>query len=145
MLGNALVDMYARCVALGKAHKALNEFSVRDVASWTVLIAGYVEEGSNHKALNCFERIQTEGICPNVITYGFALKACSNIGVLDDKGKQIHDDVVNNRLCEIKKDVVLGTALLGMYAKCGMLAKPQEVHNGILCRDVVSWSTLISV
>ena len=49
MLGNAFVDMYAKCGALGKAHKALDQFSIQDVDSWTTLIARYVEEGSNHK------------------------------------------------------------------------------------------------
>ena len=61
-----------------------------------------------------------------------------------EKGKKIQDDIVNNRLCVIEKNVVLGTALMGMCAKCGMLAKAQEVHHEILCREVISWSTLVS-
>ena len=61
-----------------------------------------------------------------------SLKACCNIcniGALD-KGKQIHEEVVCRVLHD--KDVLLGTALIDMYAKCGVPAKAQEVLKVLL-------------
>ena len=39
---------------------------------------------------------------------------------------------------------MLGTALVDMYAKCGMLVKAQQVLKNLLIRDVVSWNTIIA-
>ena len=38
---------------------------------------------------------------------------------------------------------ILGTALVDMYVKCGLLAKAQEVHDRIQTRDIVASNTLI--
>ena len=63
------------------------------------------------------QQIQNYGIAPDSVTFTCNLKVCSSIGALD-KGKQIHDDVVCRGLHD--KDVLLGTALINIYAKCGM-------------------------
>ena len=140
-LGNALVDMYAKCSMLAKAQEVLEELRVRDVVSWSALIAGYAQSDQCHKALECFERMQSEGISPNVVTLLLILKACGNIGAIN-KGKQIHEEIIRNGLLE--NDVVLGTALVDMYAKCGELAKAQKLLEELPFRDVVTWSALIS-
>ena len=44
----------------------------------------------------------------------------------------------------LKKDIVLGTALVDMYVKCDMLGTARVVHKKLHCRDVVSWNALIS-
>ena len=44
----------------------------------------------------------------------------------------------------LKKNSVLGTALVDMYAKCGSLEKAREVLEELPFRDVVSWSALIA-
>ena len=41
MLGNALVDLYAKCGMLTKAEETLEELPIRNVVSWTAIIAGY--------------------------------------------------------------------------------------------------------
>ena len=124
VLGNALVDMYARCCVLLKARQVLDELPSRDVVSWNTLILGYVQQGQDEEAMNCFEHMIGEGISPNVVSFIGILKACGSIGALD-KGKQIHDEIVARGLLD--KNVVLGTALVDMFAKCGLLTKAQEV------------------
>ena len=74
-LGNALVDMYAKCDALVKAQKVFNELPVRDVVSWNTMITGYVQHGYNEEALNCFCQMQDEGVFPNAVTFICCLKA----------------------------------------------------------------------
>ncbi|MCO5592863.1 hypothetical protein L7F22_046867 [Adiantum nelumboides] len=44
----------------------------------------------------------------------------------------------------LKDDVVLGTALVDMYAKCGVLQKAQKVLEELPFRNVVSWNVLIA-
>ncbi|KAI5080121.1 hypothetical protein GOP47_0005600 [Adiantum capillus-veneris] len=141
VLGNALVDMYAKCGAFMKAQQVLGELPIRDVVSWNALIAGYVQHGHGKEALGCFQKMQRDGFSPNAITYACILKACGIIQDID-MGKQIHDEIVSQGLLE--KIVVLGNALVDMYAKCGALLKAQRVFDELPIRNVVSWNALIS-
>ena len=141
VLSTALVDMYAKCGMFAKAQEVLEEFSMRNVVSWSALIMGYVQQGKGCDALICFSRMQSEGLSPDVVTYICILKACSSMGDID-KGRQIHDEIVSRGLLE--KDIVLGNALVDMYAKCGAITKAQQVLEELHARDVISWSTLIA-
>ena len=141
LLGTSLVDMYAKCGDMGKASQVFDELLVQDVVSWNALIAGYAQQGQGEEALTSFERMESNGVSPNVITFTCILKACGITGAIE-KGKQIHDEIVNKGL--LKKDSVLRTALIDMYAKCGDLGKAQRLFDELLIRDVVSWNTLIA-
>jgi pentatricopeptide repeat protein len=141
VLGNALVDMYAKCGMLAKARKVLEELHAKDVVAWNALLAGCIQQEQSQEALSCFQQMQREGITPNGVTFTCILKACSSIGAIN-KGKQIHDEILSRDL--LAKNLVLGTALVDMYAQCGHLAKAQEVLQALHVRDVVAWSTLIA-
>ncbi|KAI5083632.1 hypothetical protein GOP47_0003375 [Adiantum capillus-veneris] len=141
VLGNALVDMYAKCDALQTAQKVLEELPIRNVVSWSALIAGYAQQEQGQKALGCFQRMQSEGLSPDAITYACILKACGSTQDAD-MGRKIHADIVSQGL--LKKDVVLGNALVDMFAKCGALQKAQKVLEELPVRDVDSWNALIA-
>ena len=85
--------------------------------------------------------MQDEGICPTVVTISCVLKACIIVGSLEIV-EEIHAEVRKQGL--LQKDIVLGTTLLDMYAKCGALDKAREVFERLPGRDVVSWNALIS-
>jgi pentatricopeptide repeat protein len=141
VLGNALVGMYVKCGELAIAHKVLEELPVRNAISWSALISGYAEHDRCHEALNCFEWMQSEGLSPNTVTFMCILKACGSAGATD-KGKQIHDEIARKQL--LGKDTMLGTALIDMYAKCGLLLKAQQVLEELSVQDVISWNSLIA-
>ena len=92
-VGSSLINMYAKCGALSKAQEVLDELPFRNIVSWSALIAGYSRKGHGHEALNCFERMQSEGLSPDEITLTCILKACGSTQSLD-KGKQIHEFIV---------------------------------------------------
>lgn len=140
-LGSALVDMYARSGALAKAQQLLDELAVRDVVSWTVLIEGYCHHGHAEEALNCFELMKHEGISPDSVTFACIMKACGSIQEADG-GRKVHAEIVRKGF--VGDDIVLGNALVDMYAKCNALAKAQQLCDELCIRDVVSWSILIS-
>ncbi|KAI5081275.1 hypothetical protein GOP47_0004458 [Adiantum capillus-veneris] len=140
VLGNALVDMYAKCGLLTEAREALIELPVRDVVSWSALIAGFTQQGQAKEALACFQQMRREGISPNAITYTCILKA---YGITEEVegGKRIHDEIVSKGL--LQKHVELGSALIDMYSKCGILTIARQVLDKLPVRDLVSWSALI--
>ena len=140
-LASPLINMYVKCGMFEKAQEVLEGLHVGDLVSWNVLISAYVSKRQIHEAFKCFERMQNDGFSPDAITFTCILKLCGSIKNID-KGREIHERVVRSGL--LAKDIVLGTALVDMYAKCGMLAKAQEVLEELPFRNNVSWSALIS-
>ncbi|KAH7433254.1 hypothetical protein KP509_07G061700 [Ceratopteris richardii] len=140
-LGTALVDMYAKCGSLSKAKCVFDSLLHRDVVCWNALIVGYMHDGQGERALDCFKRMKHDGITPDATTYACMLKACASIGACDE-GQKIHDEIERQGLLEV--DIMVGNALVDMYAKCGKLSKAQEVLHQLLFRDVVSWNALIT-
>jgi pentatricopeptide repeat protein len=106
-----------------------------------VLISGYLQWGQDQEALNCFEQVESEGLSPDVVTFIGVLKACGSTGAID-KGKQIHKLIIDRSL--LQRDILLGTALVDMYAKCGMLVNAKEVLEDLPIRNAVVWSALIA-
>ncbi|KAI5058785.1 hypothetical protein GOP47_0026955 [Adiantum capillus-veneris] len=141
VLGSALVDMYAKCGALGIAQQVFEELPARNIVSWTALIAGYCQHGHVDKALACFQWMEEEGPSPNATTFTCILNACANIGAVD-KGRQVHGKMIGLGL--VSSSIELGNALVDMYTKCGAIVKAQQLFDGLPVRDVVSWTTLIT-
>ena len=137
VLGTALVDMYAKCDMLTKAEYVFKALGLRDIVTWSALIAGYAQQGQSYEALRCFKEMQSEGLSPNTVTFICILKAC---GI--NEGKQIHEEIVSRGLL-LGENIVLTNALLDMYVRCGYLSNAYEVLEQLPCRNVVSWNTLI--
>ncbi|KAH7282516.1 hypothetical protein KP509_35G034300 [Ceratopteris richardii] len=139
VIGNALIDMYAKCGKLKQALEVFNKLKCKDTVSWTALITGYVQHGCGKEALACFEQMQSEGISPDDVTLLCCLNASSITNDVN-VGCSIHAEIVRRDLME--RDSI-GNALINMYAKCGLLANAQEVFDNYSLRDVVSWNALI--
>ncbi|KAI5064466.1 hypothetical protein GOP47_0021136 [Adiantum capillus-veneris] len=140
-LGNALLTMYAKCGALAKARQVLEDLPCRNVISWSALIAGYVQQGEAEQAFLCFEQMLREGLDPNEVTLICVLKACSSSGAAD-RGERIHHYIA--KVGFLRDDIMLATALIEMYAKCGALAKAHKVLEELPFQDVIIWNALIS-
>ena len=141
VVATALVDMYVKCGVYLKAQRLLEELHIRDSILWNALIAGYAQQGEHHEAVNCFARMQSEGLAANEVTFSCILKVCGRVGFIE-KGKQVHDDIVRRDM--LQNDVLLGTALVDMYAKCGMLAKAHQVLENLPVQDVICWNAFIA-
>ncbi|KAH7307687.1 hypothetical protein KP509_22G072200 [Ceratopteris richardii] len=141
LLGSALVDMYAKCGELKRARQIFNDLAAHDVISWTALIVGYCQHGQAKEALDCFEQMRQEGIYPDLVTYACVSKACGNLQATDH-GRKVHAEAI--RKGYRGDDLVLGNALVAMYAKCSKLRKALHLFDELQIRDTVSWSVLIT-
>lgn len=137
---NALVIMYSQCGRLDIARQVFDKISERNVVSWNSMISGYAQNGYPEEALQLFREMQCERVEPNWITVTALLPACGYVGVVR-QGKEIHAYVIKS---EIKADVLLGNALIDMYAKCGSIEIACKVFDEMPTRDLVSWNTVIA-
>ncbi|XP_010257116.1 PREDICTED: pentatricopeptide repeat-containing protein At1g08070, chloroplastic-like [Nelumbo nucifera] len=111
----------------------------RDVVSWNSAIGGLVQNKRINEAMALFHRMQMENSKPNEVTLVSILSACAQAGALD-VGRWIHSYIDRNAV-DLK--VVVGTALVNMYSKCGALESAQHVFDCMPDRDVVAWNAMI--
>ncbi|CAL1404340.1 unnamed protein product [Linum trigynum] len=64
-IGNALVDMYAKCSDLLSARTIFHSLVWRDVVSWTSLIVGEAQHGKAMEALELYDQMVLSGVKPN--------------------------------------------------------------------------------
>ena len=138
-VGNALVNMYAKCGSISKARQVFDEMGKRDIISWTALIEGYVQHGHCEEAFEVFRQMQQVGLKPDQITYISILKACACSTALE-RGKEVHAHIID---AGFQSDVPVGNALINMYAKCGSISEAQLVFDKMGKRDTISWTTMI--
>eukprot|EP00253_Pinus_taeda_P033868 PITA_33868 len=139
-VGNALVTMYAKCGRMDQANEVFDKMLIKDIVSWNAVIAAYAQNGHGNKSLNLFSRLQQAGVKSNAFTLGSVLRACGSVAALE-QGKQIHAHIIENRF---GLDILVGSALVDMYAKCGSIKDSQRVFNELPERNVVSWNAMLA-
>jgi pentatricopeptide repeat protein len=112
--------------------------TVRNSVSWSAMVDGYVQAGGGLEALVMFARMQTEGVCPEDTVLVGVLAACAQHGALE-QGKWVHGYLKANG---IRITVILGTALVDMYAKCGEVQLAMEVFEGMKETNVLPWTMI---
>ncbi|KAJ7531823.1 hypothetical protein O6H91_14G060500 [Diphasiastrum complanatum] len=139
LVGNTLVDMFAKCGSLEKAEEAFANLSERNVVSWNALISGYVKTGGGRQALELYKKMRSQGVKPDVITFVNLLKACGSILAVDE-GRLIHSEIKKS---ELESNAFIGSSLVDMYANCGDLNEARQVFDKLSKRDVVLWNAMI--
>eukprot|EP01018_Ginkgo_biloba_P039144 Gb_08834 [translate_table: standard] len=136
----ALIDMYAKCGNIYYACHLFDKMPKRNVVSWNAMLAGYAHNGHASEALTLVSEMRLQDIKPNLVTAVSVLPACSHLSALQ-QGKQLHGYTIRN---ELESDVVLGNALIDMYAKCGRMDFARRLFEKMYKRNVVSWNTIIA-
>ncbi|XP_020111148.1 pentatricopeptide repeat-containing protein At4g38010 [Ananas comosus] len=139
IVGNALVDMYAKCELLDEAKLVFEELRERDIVSWTSIISGLVQCKHPKEAIEMFHAMQETGLEPDKVILSSILSACASLGALDC-GRWVHEYVEHKG---IEWDVHIGTSMVDMYAKCGCLDLAISTFHRMPCKNVSSWNALI--
>ncbi|KAH8965947.1 hypothetical protein BDL97_04G143100 [Sphagnum fallax] len=138
-VGNALIDMYAKCRSLDDAWKVFNMMTTPDMFAWSAMILGHVKCGQGHKALELYRQMQRVGVEPGTVTFIGALNACASVTALEE-GMRIHEQIVQG---SCNADVCVNNALIDMYTKCGSPEDALRVFNMMPIQGVVAWNTMI--
>jgi len=80
------------------------------------------------------------GFQPDHFTFASVLSACAKLEALRD-GKETHDDII---ISGFHSDVVVGNALIDVYAKCHGIEDACGVFDKISQRNVVSRNAMIA-
>ncbi|KAL5228052.1 hypothetical protein ABZP36_016317 [Zizania latifolia] len=103
------------------------------------LDTSYKNRGRSFHALATFRRMLAASVAPNRVTMVAALGACAAHCAVDT-GIWIHEYVQKQGW---EMDVVLGTALVDMYGKCGQASDGMRVFSEMTKRNVYTWNSII--
>ncbi|KAJ6802675.1 pentatricopeptide repeat-containing protein [Iris pallida] len=139
-VNNAVLDMYGKCGALAEACNVFEEMRQRDAVSWNAIITALEQNEQYEETLMHFNQMLRCGMKADDFTYGSVLKACAGLCSLDF-GIKVHSKIIKS---ELGLDSFIGSALVDMYCKCGMMEDAQKLHDRIQKRTLVSWNAIIS-
>eukprot|EP00250_Pteridium_aquilinum_P013764 c21560_g1_i1 orf=43-966(+) len=134
-LGNHLVSSLVELGSIRDAQQIFDRLSHRSQCSWNSLITHYVKSGDFKRAFVLYEHMQADGtVLPSRHTFIALLKACAKLKD-KERGRKLHDNI--KRIGCFTRDAFVGSSLIDMYAKCGLVKEAQEVFDKLSFRDVV--------
>lgn len=138
---NSQLKQLVKTGHLKDARQLFDDMPQRDEVSWTNVITGYVNASDCDEAFRLFSQMWVAPcISMDPFVLSVALKACG----LDNNinyGQLLHGVCVKNGLVS---SVFVGSALLDMYAKTGMISESCRVFDEMPERNVVSWTAIIT-
>ncbi|KAJ8752512.1 hypothetical protein K2173_004800 [Erythroxylum novogranatense] len=136
---NTLICMYSDAGKSEDAESLFQFMGDRDLISWNSMIACYAQDGRCLDALKVFFKIFHSRKNPNFVTFTSAISACLGPEFATE-GKSLHAFVI---LKGLHDNLIVGNALITMYAKCGMMVEAQKVFESMTEQNEVTWNALI--
>lgn len=136
---NIMLAAYAKHGEMEKAKELFDRAPEKDVVSWNTILNGYATQGMLEQALEVFDGMRGAGWIPDEATIISLLSCCAKTGSLD-AGRAIHSLHLEGRS---SISILIGNALVSMYAKCGDVNAAMKVFNGMKERDVWTWNSII--
>ncbi|CAI0385550.1 unnamed protein product [Linum tenue] len=167
---NAIMNMYVKCGLLSKVRGVFSEMKEQNVVSWSILLEGVVKLEGPDKGRELFDKMPErnevawtlmiagyvgsglikEGcllLNEMVLQSGLRLNHVSLCSILSASAQS--GDVAFGRLVhvlalkEVGLDIMVGTALVDMYAKCGRINVAVRVFEYLPRRNVVTWNAML--
>ncbi|KAJ0966135.1 hypothetical protein J5N97_027273 [Dioscorea zingiberensis] len=140
-IAHALMDMYAKCQCMGDALKLFEQIGGdRIELSWTIMISGYVHNGSSTEALRLFYNMNKRSISADSVTCVSVLMGCTDLKAIQ-QGEQVHAFLIKSGY---ETDISVQTSLFSLYSECRSLHEAAGVFAAVIRHDIVSWTALVS-
>ncbi|MFS7978751.1 putative tetratricopeptide-like helical domain superfamily [Helianthus anomalus] len=134
-----LVNGYIKNRKINRARLIFDNMPYKNVVTWTAMIKGYVQYDNHLDAIHLFILMLKSGTRPNHFTYSTLLDACAGCSTFL-LGNQLHSCILKSGL---DREVVVSTALIDMYMKCGDLEAALCVFECMATKNTVSWNSVI--
>ena len=136
----SMIRGFNKCGDVESARKLFDQMPEKNLVTWSTMISGYSQNNHFDKAVELFKVLQSQGVRANETVMVSVISSCAHLGALE-LGERAHDYVVKNGMT---LNLILGTALVDMYARCGSINKAVRVFEDLPERDTLSWTALIA-
>lgn len=156
LVANSIMYLYLKSGLVDEGRKCIQNVENTTLVTWNAMISGYakmmdltIEDGVIYahsrgiEALQIFQKLHrsdTKILKPDEFTYATILRVCSGL-VAFDQGEQVHAQIVKNGCMP---DIVVGSALVNMYSKCGSIENASKAFLEMPTRTLISWSCMIA-
>lgn len=148
---NSVMYLYLKCGLINDAHKLFDGMESSSRVTWNAMIAGHAQmmnfaednvmaRRNGTGALNIYMRMNRIGLKPDLFTLSSILTVCSSL-VAVEKGEQVHAQTIKSGFLS---DVIVGTALVNMYNKCGSIERASKAFVEMPTRTMISWTSMIT-
>lgn len=112
----------------------------RDLPAWNAMLSGLCRNARAGEAVGLFGRMVGEGVAGDTVTISSVLPMCVLLG---DRALALamHVYAVKRGM---DKELFVCNALIDVYGKLGMLEDARGVFDGMECRDLVTWNSIVS-
>eukprot|EP00268_Persea_americana_P023651 TRINITY_DN23192_c2_g1_i1.p1 TRINITY_DN23192_c2_g1~~TRINITY_DN23192_c2_g1_i1.p1 ORF type:complete len:539 (-),score=99.15 TRINITY_DN23192_c2_g1_i1:932-2548(-) len=140
-VGNALIDMYAKCGSIESSIDVFNDMNFRDLITWNSMIGGLAMHGRGTDALNVFDRMKKDGQTPDGITFIGVLCACTHMGLVKD-GFSYFQSMIDHY--SIVPQIEHYGCMVDLLGRAGLLFEAVDfVRKMPIKADCVIWSALL--
>lgn len=136
-----------RCEGIRSGREVFDRMPERNDVSWTVMVASCVEAGLPREAFSLLinmifpadsvrRRLSHVSLCS-------LLSACSQAGDLTF-GRWLHVAALKSNLVEDDHLLIVNTALIDMYAKCGRIGAALALFDVMPAKNLITWNAMLS-
>ncbi|PIA61665.1 hypothetical protein AQUCO_00300888v1, partial [Aquilegia coerulea] len=122
-----------------------DQMPMRNEVAWTLMVVAYIETGFTREAFSLICNMTWSSVYYyfglSYVTLCSFLSACSRSGDLM-VGKWVHAYAIKAMGKELH--VMVRTALIDMYSKCGRIEAASKVFENMSYRNVVAWNAILS-
>ncbi|KAL6532143.1 hypothetical protein OROGR_014113 [Orobanche gracilis] len=144
VVGTAILNMYSKGGAIEASRRAFDQISMKNVVSWSAMIAAYGLNGFPLDALALLSEMEVHGLKPNPVTTLSVLSACRHGGLVEE-GLSVFKDLANKRGAELKLEHY--SCLVDLLARAGNLDDAFELIKSIpvgMKPSATAWGALLS-
>lgn len=136
---STIIAAYCQCGHVDEARRVFSEFKEKDIVCWTAMLVGFAKNGREEDALLLFNEMLLEHIEPDSYTLSSVVSSCAKLASLH-YGQAVHGKSI---LAGLDNNLLVSSALIDMYSKCGFIDDARSVFNLMPTRNVVSWNAMI--
>ncbi|VVB08256.1 unnamed protein product [Arabis nemorensis] len=137
---NQIIDGFVKSGDFNSAFQILSSMPKPNTSSWNTILAGYVNSDQSGEATEFFTKMHLLGMRFDEYSLSIVLAAIAALAVVP-WGSLIHS-------CALKlgldSRVVVASALIDMYSKCGMLKHAELMFSTMPRKNLIVWNTMIS-
>nr|UPT48663.1 pentatricopeptide repeat protein AaPPR570 [Agave angustifolia]UPT48815.1 pentatricopeptide repeat protein AaPPR852 [Agave angustifolia] len=140
LIATVLINFYSKAGDVGSARRLFNGMLVRDAVAWNAMISGYSRAGCLSDAMGLYKNMRADdGILPTESTLVSLASGCGDLGLLRN-GKGVHAHMIK---IGFEANLNVSNSMMAVYIACDRLDAADNLFNGMVLKDAISWSTMI--
>lgn len=138
---NAVINMYVQCGCIGRALRAFEKITEKDIVSYNSMITGCATHGYTNGALSVFSQMIKMEVKPNGITFAGLLTVCAHGGLVEE-GRRYFRRMFD--LGHVKITAKHYACMVDLLGRAGHLEEAYEVVLGMPIKPEAStWGALL--